>query len=78
MLNVMVDPAGKPYEIAVVDSIGDDAFEKAAVKGVDKWTFEPATHNGTPVHSGVTFKIVFTHDVPAKAARMKFASACRS
>ena len=40
LMNFMVDPKGKPYEIEVMDSIGGEAFRKAALKAVEIWRFE--------------------------------------
>ena len=41
LMNFMVDPKGKPYEIEVADSVGDDYFRKAALRAVETWRFEP-------------------------------------
>ena len=41
LMNFMVDPKGKPYEIEVMDSVGDDYFRKAALRAVETWRFEP-------------------------------------
>jgi TonB family protein len=58
-LNFMVDPQGKPYEIMVTDSTGNEELEKAAIKAAEKWEFEPATLQGVPIDSGHTMKINF-------------------
>lgn len=59
MLNMMVDPHGKPYEATVADSTGDPAFEKAALAAVEKWHFQPASLNGAPIDAGYSHKITF-------------------
>jgi len=59
IVNMMVDPEGKPYEATVVDSTGNAVLEKAALAAVEKWRFEPATLNGKPIHAGGSYKINF-------------------
>ena len=59
IVNVMIDPEGKPYEPTVVDSTGNKVFEKVALETVEKWRFEPASMNGTPIHAGSTLKLQF-------------------
>ena len=51
-LDFMVDPNGKPYEIAVTESVGDDDFQKAAVRALERSEFEPARFNGEPLDAG--------------------------
>ena len=58
-MNFMVDPKGKPYEIEVTDSIGDEAFRKAALKAVEIWRFEPAMLNGEAIDAGHRHRITF-------------------
>jgi TonB family protein len=55
----MVDPHGKPYEIAVIDSTGNEVLEQTAVKAAQDWEFEPATLDGTPIDAGLTLKVHF-------------------
>lgn len=59
IVNMMIDPEGKPYEATVVESTGNPVFEKAALAAVDKWRFEPASVNGTPIHAGGNYKLQF-------------------
>jgi len=75
VLNFMVDPAGKPIEAVVVDSIGNPAFEKAALQAVNNWTFEPASIGGQPITAGHNFKVVFAMKEPELGARPEFVSA---
>src|SRR5262247_2530143 len=49
LVNFMIDPQGKPYELSVADSTGNRVLEESAVEQVAKWQFEPATLNGKPV-----------------------------
>lgn len=54
-LHFMVDPNGKPYEIAVTESAGDDVFHRAAVRALQDSTFEPARFDGQPLDAGHFF-----------------------
>ncbi len=71
-LNMMIDPKGKPYEVMVVDSSGNPAFEQAALKMVDRASFAPAHRGNTAVDSSLVFKVKFTLYEPAKGASPKF------
>ncbi len=71
-VNFMIDPAGIPYEAVVTDSTGNEAFEKAALKAVAKWQFEPASINGVPIDAGYNQKIRFQLTGPGKGARREF------
>jgi TonB family protein len=59
IVNLMIDPKGKPYEATVADSTGNRVFEKAALAAVDKWRFEPASKGGTPIDAGANVKLEF-------------------
>ncbi len=72
VVSLMIDPAGKPYDAMVSDSSGNPAFERAALKGLDKMTFEPAQLNGKPVDGSFTFKMIFTVGRPAERASWEF------
>lgn len=70
----MLDPQGKPYELAAVESSGNKEFEKAALKAIENAIFEPASINGEPIHSAVSQKIVY--ELPGtRSARSKFVRA---
>jgi TonB family protein len=58
-LDFMVAQDGTPYEIVVTDSSGDEQFEQAAVRALERSTFEPATLNGQPVDAGHALKYSF-------------------
>ncbi len=51
-LDFMVGTDGKPYEIAVTDSMGNANFRGAAIRALRGSTFEPAHLNGQPVDAG--------------------------
>jgi TonB family protein len=71
-LNFMVDPAGKPYEVSVIESTGNAAFDNAAIKVVEKSVFDPARIGDRTVDSGMNLKVIFTMQSPATAARREF------
>lgn len=52
LLNFMVDPQGKPYDVSVFDSSDEQDFEKEAIRAVRKWTYEPAVLQGQPIDAG--------------------------
>jgi TonB family protein len=72
-LNFMVDPQGKPYEIAVIESTGNQGLENAAVEAAKDWEFEPATLDGRPIDAGLTMTVSFilTGDSGANHAFVK-------
>jgi TonB family protein len=76
-LSFMIDPAGKPYEISIADSTGIPAFERAAIRAAERWTFEPATLNGVPIDAGHTMKITFRMTNPDTGASSDFVKAYR-
>ena len=43
-----IDETGSVQNASVLDSIGNNAFDEAALQTVQKWAFEPALQNGTP------------------------------
>jgi TonB family protein len=43
-----IDESGNPQNIVVLDGTGSEEFERAAVKAVRKWRFEPARADGKP------------------------------
>ena len=75
-VNFMISPEGKPYEVAVTHSSGSESFERAAVKTVSKWSFDPATMNGQPIDAGANYKIKFSLEGPS-GARSSFVHSYR-
>src|SRR5690349_9903703 len=59
VVNLMVDPNGKPMEPTVVESTGNRTFEKEALRSVMSWTFEPAALGDQPILAGANVKITF-------------------
>ena len=70
----MIDPHGKPFEIAVTRSSGSRAFDKSATALIERASFEPATLDGKPIESSYELKVV--KDTGA-VARPEFVSAYR-
>jgi TonB family protein len=77
-VNFMVDTQGKPYEVAVVESSGNDVFDKLAISTVEKWKFTPAMLGNQPTDASEDYKINFTMPVPATGARIDFVRAYRA
>jgi TonB family protein len=75
VLNMMIDPKGRPYEVMVADSSGNPAFEKAALRAVDQIGFEPARRGTTPTDSSFIFKMKFSIRGMANGATPAFAAA---
>ena len=76
LLNMMISPKGKPYEITVLDSTGNAAIDKAAVRALDDMSFEPAKHGRIPIDSSLTFKMIFLpRNSPAQGASRAFVDA---
>ncbi len=59
-LSLMIDPAGKPHEIAVIESSGHPGIDKAAIDFASRVTYKPATHEGQPVDAAFKFKMKFS------------------
>lgn len=65
-LSMMIDPQGRPYEIAVVDSAGLKGFERAAIASISKSTFEPARSGTEAIHAGFDYRYWFAFQPSAK------------
>lgn len=72
ILALMLDATGKPRDAIVAESSGNAAFEKSALRSVERMTFQPARRAGGPVESSFIFKIKFTLGEPARGARPVF------
>ncbi len=55
-LSMMVDPNGKPFEVAVVDSSGDENVNEAVVEGIERARFVPGSLDGKPIESSYEFR----------------------
>ena len=69
-LSFMVDPQGIPYDVAIIESSGDQKFETATLEAAEGWRYEPARIAGNAIDAGVTLTITFQlqGDGPAGAA----------
>ena len=59
VLNLSIGPDGKPADVKLLGSSGQDALDKAALEGVKSWQFEPATRGGKPVVQGIQVPVNF-------------------
>lgn len=59
MLSMAVDVDGKPANVQLVASSGQDALDKSALEGVKSWQFEPATRGGKPVVQSIQVPVNF-------------------
>jgi TonB family protein len=67
-VGLMVDTAGKPFEVTVNASSGDSTFEKAALAAVERARYKPGLLNGQPVESATAIRIFFRDpDAPVGA-----------
>jgi len=72
VLNFMVDTEGKPYEISVARAVGDEDFQDAAIRALERSQFEPATLNGEPIESGANYAYSFELQGGRDGARRRF------
>lgn len=59
LVQVRVDPEGRPVQVDVVQSSRSRSLDREAVRAVGEWTFSPAVRNGQPVQSTVLVPIEF-------------------
>lgn len=57
-LSFVVDTDGNVVDPVVVDSSGSREFERAALRTLDRWKYEPATWNGKPVQQCETKTLI--------------------
>ncbi len=58
VVNFMVDPGGKPFEVTVSRSTGNKALDEMARRSIENSRFEPGSLNGKPIESGYEMKYV--------------------
>jgi TonB family protein len=59
-LRFTVDKYGIPHDIEAIEGFYDDRFEKAAIRTLKSWRFQPARLNGQAVdYEGVSINLVF-------------------
>lgn len=71
-LNFMVDTEGRAYEISVADAVGDEAFQDAAIRALQRSRFEPATLGGEPIEAGANYAYSFALRGGREGARRRF------
>ncbi len=69
-----IDEAGVIQNVSVLDSVGNKAFDKAAIDAVEQWQYEPAVLDGKPIWQSrnevyVSFSIETVH---SRRASRKF------
>ncbi|MFT5468075.1 MAG: protein TonB [Verrucomicrobiales bacterium] len=57
--HLMIDVSGKVEEVKLVSSSGNAALDEAAIQGVGKWKFTPATRDGVAIASTLRAPIAF-------------------
>lgn len=58
-LDMMVDPDGKPFAVAVMKSTAPKELQDAAVSAVEHLTVVPGSVNGKPITAALQFQVVF-------------------
>ena len=43
-----IDESGQPQNVSVLDSVGSERFDRAAIQTVESWEYEPALVDGVP------------------------------
>jgi TonB family protein len=73
-----IDESGNVQNITILDSVGNDSFDKAAINTVEQWKFEPATQDGEPVwQSRNDILVNFAIEDEERAATRKFVTKYR-
>ena len=68
-----IDEAGAVQNITILDSVGNERFDRAAVETVQQWKFEPALHKGAPIwQSRNNVLITFAIEFEERGATEKF------
>jgi len=76
-VSFLVTPEGSVEDILIEDSSGRQSFEKATLKAVRRWTYEPATMDGKPVeqcHTKVRVQYALDQPTRERGARQHFKS----
>ncbi|HEX5418592.1 MAG TPA: energy transducer TonB [Gammaproteobacteria bacterium] len=73
MLSFVVSKEGRVNDVMIEDSSGNEDLERAAVRSVHNWRYEPATLNGKPMEQSMTStRIIFQIDHSEKGASRGF------
>jgi TonB family protein len=69
-VSYVIKPDGTVGETIIENSSGRKAFERATIKSIKKWRYEPATMNGEPIEQCHTkVRIMFALEQPPGKAR---------
>jgi protein TonB len=59
LLEINVDPAGRPHSMDIVRSSGSRYLDRAALVAARSWRFRPAMRDGQPVSGTVNVPVRF-------------------
>lgn len=59
VLNILINESGKVEKVSVLEGFPANTFEKAAVRSIRNWIFEPARYQGKPVKTWANQTIRF-------------------
>lgn len=59
VLNILINESGKVERVSVLEGFPANTFEKAAVRSIKNWIFEPARYRGKPVKTWANQTIRF-------------------
>ena len=59
VLKIHIDDKGIPYLIEIADSSGHSILDQAAINGVKKWRFDPASKEGIKIASSIEKRFSF-------------------
>ena len=77
-LQFMVGTDGRPYEVAVADSMGAEEFSEIAAKVVERWVYQAGRMNGQPLDAAVRIHLMFSLDRGKSGARSLFSQQFKS
>jgi TonB family protein len=72
VVSMMVDKAGRPYEVGIVRSTGNRTIDRVAVRAWQDARFVPATSDGKPVDSVFEMRYTFVISGLLEGARPEF------
>lgn len=59
VIHARVDVEGKPQDVGVETTSGDDCYDARAVEAVEQYAFRPATKNGKPRPTYLRLEVKF-------------------
>ena len=59
VLRAKIDASGKPAEVSIAKRSGNRDLDRAALRAVQKWRFQPAMRNGKATASVVRIPVDF-------------------